>query len=102
MVRVEEVAREELALVQKNFELAMFDQGKNKVKFAEAIGISPSLISHIFTGRIKLRMDMLYKMAQYIGATTDWLLTEHPPVVPTAAPHITTDKNNRKSVNQEG
>ena len=63
----------------------MHDQGKNKVKFAEAIGISPRLISHIFTGRIKLRMDMLFKMAQYIGAS-----------------HITTDKNNRKSVNQEG
>lgn len=102
MVRVEEVAREELELVQKNFELALHDQGKNKVKFAEAIGISPSLISHIFTGRIKLRMDMLFKMAQYIGATTEWLLTEHPPVVPTAASHITTDKSNRKSVNQEG
>ena len=102
MVREKEIAHEQLALVQKNFELALHDQGKNKVTFAEEMGITPSNVSHIFAGRLKLRMDMLYKMASYVGATTEWLLTEHPPVVPTAASHITTDKSNRKSVNQEG
>lgn len=102
MERDEGVASDKRALVQKNFELALQDQGKTKSGFAASVGLTPGFISHLFAGRVKLRMDMLFKMAQYIGATTEWLLTEHPPVVPTAASHITTDKSNRKSVNQEG
>lgn len=50
-------------------------ENKSSVQFAEEIGVQPSGISHIISGRNKPSLDFILKMLQkYHFLSTDWLL----------------------------
>ena len=50
-------------------------ENKSAVQFAEEIGVQPSSISHIISGRNKPSLDFILKMLEkYRFISTDWLL----------------------------
>ena len=50
-------------------------ENKTSSQFAEEIGVQPSSVSHIISGRNKPSLDFVVKMLQrYDGLNTDWLL----------------------------
>ena len=50
-------------------------ENKSSVQFAEEIGVQPSGISHIISGRNKPSLDFILKMLdKYRFISTDWLL----------------------------
>ena len=50
-------------------------ENKSSSQFAEEIGVQPSAISHIISGRNKPSLDFILKMlAKYPTLSTDWIL----------------------------
>ena len=50
-------------------------ENKTSSQFADEIGIQPSGVSHILSGRNKPSLDFILKMLEtYKGLSTDWLL----------------------------
>jgi len=53
-------------------------ENKTSAQFAEEIGVQPSGISHIISGRNKPSLDFILKMLEkYSFISTDWLLFGH-------------------------
>jgi transcriptional regulator with XRE-family HTH domain len=50
-------------------------ENKTSSQFAEEIGVQPSSVSHIISGRNKPSLDFVIKMLQqYVDLSTDWLV----------------------------
>jgi len=53
----------------------LISENKSSAQFAEEIGVQPSGISHILSGRNKPSLDFVLKMLEkYRNISTDWLL----------------------------
>ncbi len=50
--------------------------GLSKSEFAKQLGVSPSVISHVSSGRNKVGLDLVQKMiASYPNLSANWLLS---------------------------
>lgn len=50
--------------------------GKSKSEFANELNVSPSIISHVSSGRNKVGLELVQKMLErYTGLSANWLLT---------------------------
>ena len=50
--------------------------GQSKSDFAKQLGVSPSVISHVSSGRNKVGLDLVQKMiASYPSLSANWLLS---------------------------
>ena len=56
----------------------LLTENKSSAQFAEEIGVQPSGISHILSGRNKPSLDFIIKMLErYRNLSVDWLLFGH-------------------------
>ncbi|RJO62941.1 MAG: XRE family transcriptional regulator [Dehalococcoidia bacterium] len=66
--------------------------GLTQKDLAQALGLTPQHISAIEKNHRLLSLDMLWKIAEQLGVTTDYLTTGKPGVIVDTIPAIKADK----------